>query len=292
MSIDIAFSLTPNISLSLLVAMNSIVKNTAKPGDLRFNLAVPLETEDLFAAEIDRAFPDRQFVVRIQGYRPPGFMTEYLDQRFGPRSPEQNNSRYMQYSRLFLGDIFPDLARTIYFDTDIIVLGDVRELFESDLTFGPDRYFAAVSQFFPAPLYFSQPWVVWSEIRQFQQSFNSGVFLTDFAYWSQTTYDRLRYYLDLDRRYNYKLFHLGDETVMNLMFKDYIPLDRAWNRCGYGNARLIGFLLKKPLSQVKVIHWSGGHHKPWKSKGIAYGQLWQQYNQFGAANSGYELGVV
>ncbi|NJL45747.1 MAG: hypothetical protein HC922_08565, partial [Leptolyngbyaceae cyanobacterium SM2_3_12] len=35
--------------------------------------------------------------------------------------------------------------------------------------------------------------------------------------------------------------------------------------------------LKKPLTQINVIHWSGGHHKPWKTEGIVYGEIWRRY---------------
>lgn len=34
---------------------------------------------------------------------------------------------------------------------------------------------------------------------------------------------------------------------------------------------------EKTLNQINVIHWSGGHHKPWKNPAIVYGEIWQKY---------------
>jgi lipopolysaccharide biosynthesis glycosyltransferase len=73
------------------------------------------------------------------------------------------------------------------------------------------------------------------------------------------------------------MLNRGDETLLNVMFKDYIQIDRSWNRCGYGNMQLVAKILKKPLDQINVIHWSVGHHKPWKNPAIVYGDIWQRY---------------
>jgi lipopolysaccharide biosynthesis glycosyltransferase len=163
-------------------------------------------------------------------------------------------------------------------DADVIVLGDITDLYAQGDRLTEIAYLGAVPQFFPAPLYFSNPFKVWSEVRQFKKTFNSGVLLTDLRFWQAEVYSRLQYYLDLDAQYGYRLYHLGDETVMNLMFKqDYVPLDSSWNRCGYGNARVVTWFLPSDLSQIKIIHWSGGHHKPWRSKNIRFGELWYQY---------------
>jgi lipopolysaccharide biosynthesis glycosyltransferase len=280
MTIDLAFSLNKGIALSLLVAMNSVVKNTAQPEALRFNVAVPIGEGAYFQTLLADAFPGRVFDLRLQEYLPPEFMQGYLVKKFARSTGDRRLGRYMQYARLFLGEAFPGLGKTIYLDTDILVLGDVADLYGSVETFTPDRYFAAASQFFPSFLYFSNPFRMWGEIRQFQRSFNSGVILTDFSYWNRATYERLRYYLNLDARRNYHLFNLGDETVLNLMFKDYIPLEPNWNRCGYGNHHLLTRFFDAGetfLKTAKVIHWSGGHHKPWKGTAAPFTDLWKTY---------------
>lgn len=51
--------------------------------------------------------------------------------KYEPMTPTRRVSRYMQYARMFLQDIFPDVTKVLYLDADVVVLGDVikRQLF-------------------------------------------------------------------------------------------------------------------------------------------------------------------
>jgi lipopolysaccharide biosynthesis glycosyltransferase len=276
MVVDIAFSLNRSIAVGLLAVMNSIQQNTPSPQRLRFNIAVRPEEHDYFHQLLSRHFPETNFAWRLAQFEPPAYLADYLNQKFKPATATQQNSRYMQYARLFLASLFPDVTKVIYLDVDTIVLDDITALFDgTNLT--EARYLAAVPQLFPAMGYFNKPWRAWSEISAFEQAFNSGLLVTDLSHWTDPTYTRIRHYLDWDRQYNYRMLNLGDETLLNLVFKQYLHLDPRWNRCGYGNLRPIAWLLKKNLKEIGMIHWSGGHHKPWHSPNITYGSIWRQY---------------
>lgn len=284
MTIDIAFSINRTLQVPLLVVINSILRHTALEAGLpplRFNIVVPIGDRTFFEEKLQSAFNDYSselVTFRIQEFTPPEFLKIYLDTKFGEQKPERQISRYMQYARLFLKEIFPDVGRIIYFDADIIVLNDVRSLYALGEQLTPQNYIAAVPQFFPAMFYFSNPFKVWSDLRKFKSSFNSGVLLTELAYWNEQTYKMLKHYLDLDAKNDHRLYHLGDETVFNIMFKDtYIPLSGKWNCCGYGQSHWIARLLKKDPDEMNVIHWSGGHHKPWESDRVIYSDLWRSY---------------
>lgn len=293
MYVDIAFSLNRALQTPLLVVINSILRNasdrqnySASEGNstlpLRFNIAVPVGDRPFFTDLLHSTFAadhgPEAAIFRVREFTPPDYLKHYLDSRFKEKKPERRISRYMQYARLFLKDLFPDVQRVIYFDGDTLVLGDVRSLFAQGEQLTPQRYLAAVPQFFPAIFYFSNPFKMWGDLRKFKSSFNSGVLLTDLSFWTAQTYDLLHHYLDLDAKNDYRLYHLGDETVFNLMFKDtYIPLDKRWNCCGYGQPHWIARLLRRDPNKVNVIHWSGGHHKPWQSDRVIYSDLWRSY---------------
>jgi lipopolysaccharide biosynthesis glycosyltransferase len=280
MYIDIAFSLNKTIYLSLLVLINSIISNTSNPKNIRFNIVVPPREKQFFQEKINLAFPKENIIFRIHEYTPPEYVCRYLDLKFKETNEAKRGSRFMQYSRLFLKEVFGDLRKTIYFDTDIVVLGDVVNLYKGVDRFQSDRVLAAVAHCFPAFFYFSNPLAIASELREIKRTFNSGVLLTDYSLWGENIYSTLERYLDLDRRHSYRLFNLGDETVLNLMFKNFIPLDSSWNRCGYGNTRLLTHLIRCDLRSTNAIHWSGGHHKPWRSPNIIYSKFWHRYNRF------------
>lgn len=118
------------------------------------------------------------------------------------------------------------------------------------------------------------------ELRQFKSTFNSGVLLTDLSSWNEQTYNQIRHYFAIDANSNYRLYNLGDETIFNLIFKQtYLPLDQTWNCWGYGQPHWIAKLLKLrcKLEKVNILHWSGGHHKPWQSDHVTYSALWRSY---------------
>ena len=285
MAIDIAFSINRTLQVPLLVVINSILSNSEpRPGEepLRFNVVVPVGEQAFFEDAIRQAFGEKvgseTALFRVKEFLPPDYMKRYLDTKFQEKEPQRKISRYMQYARLFFKEIFPDVGRFLYFDADIIVLDDVRSLYAQGDQLTATNYLAAVPQFFPAMFYFSNPFKVWSDLRKFKSSFNSGVLLTDLSFWTEQTYDLLKHYLDLDACNDHRLYHLGDETVFNIMFKDtYIPLSKKWNCCGYGQPHWITNIIKRDPNQMKAIHWSGGHHKPWQSEKVIYSDLWRSY---------------
>lgn len=288
MYVDIALSLNRTLQVPLLVVINSILCNTQTTGNkgaasLRFNIVVPEGDRTFFTQKIQASFSEYDadtVIFRVQEFTPPTFLKHYLDSKFKEKSPERRISRYMQYARLFLKELFPDVGRLIYLDGDTLVLGDIRDLFTQGKKLTAKRYLAAVPQLFPAIFYFANPFKMWTDLRQFKNTFNSGVLLTDLSFWNAETYASLRHYLDIDAANNYRLYNLGDETVFNLMFKrTYIPLDKHWNCWGYGQIKLIGQWLKlrRNLSAVKIIHWSGGHQKPWHNDNVIYSKLWRSF---------------
>ncbi len=287
MPIDIAFSLNRTLQIPLKVAINSILQNATPDSSgvltsYRFNIVVPKEEASFFLASLQATFAapieTGAAAFRVREFEPPTYLKEYLDNKFKEKKIERRISRYMQYSRLFLSTIFPDVQRIIYLDCDTLVLGDMGLLYAEGSRLTRDRYLAAVPHFFPAAFYFSNPFKIWADLQKFKHTFNSGVLLTDLSYWTEATYDLLKHYLALDAKNNYRLYHLGDETIFNLMFKEtYLPLASEWNACGYGQGHLIARLISRPVEKMKIIHWSGGHHKPWESERVIYSDFWREY---------------
>ena len=302
MPVNIAFSINRTLQVPLLVVINSIITNASGSQanqsasafePLRFNILVPSGDRTFFEEQINAAFPStshksQNVIFRVREFTPPDFLKHYLDSKFQEKQPDRRLSRYMQYARFFLKPLFPDVSRVIYLDGDTLVLGDIRQLFAQGAQLTPTKHLAAVPQFFPAVFYFSNPFKMWGDLRQFESTFNSGVLLTDLSFWNEQTYDRLRHYFAIDAASSYRLYNLGDETVFNLIFKQsYLPLDPTWNCWGYGQPHWLAALLRLRcnLKKVNIIHWSGGYHKPWQSVGgaspyenrVIFSALWRSY---------------
>ncbi len=281
MTIDIVFCLDRNVIRPMIAAVNSIAMNSAAPEDLRFNIAVPTIASD--AAEIEAAladaFPDPAFTWRTGAAMPPEWVATYVRGRSNTVLDDVGlRQKAMKYSRLYLTDMFPDLGKFIYFDCDVIVIDDVAKLW-SEAALTPQKPFAAARHLFFGPLYFRRPLAQWRAGRKIARPFNSGMFVSDAPSWDKGPRDRIREILLWDEAHDFKLFSLQDEPILNLTFHDYHEVSPRWNRCGYGNHPTIARLLKKPMDQMSVIHWSGGHRKPWSDRTIAYADEWWAYDK-------------
>lgn len=280
MTIDIVFCLNRAVLRPMIAAMNSIVSNAADPGRLRFNIAVPALAEEAEAirAAVAAAFPDPVFAWSTAAVTAPGWIADYVQGRAGGGLDDADLARRaMQYARCYLPAMFPDLGKFIYFDCDVIVRADVADLW-SEAALTETAPFAAAPQFYTGLLYFSRPFTGLREGLSILRPFNSGMFVTDARAWTGPVTDRIRHYLDWNAAHGYKLFSLQDEPILNLVFKDYLRLSPRWNRCGYGNHPLVAGLLRRPLDEMAVIHWSGGHRKPWRDRTIAYAEEWWAYD--------------
>lgn len=280
MIIDIVFCLNRKVLRPMLAAMNSIQANSADPSQLRFNIAVPATGEDgaVIRDAVASAFPDAPFEWSTAAVAAPDWMVDYIQGRFGGGlDAEKLAGRAMQYARLYMPEMFPGLGKFIYFDCDVIVRGDVADLW-SEAQITATQPFAAAPQLFTGLLYFSRPLKGLREGLSIPRPFNSGMFVTDARAWPGPVTDRIRHYLDWNAANDYGLFSLQDEPILNLVFKNYLRVSPRWNRCGYGNRPAVARFLKKPLSEMSVIHWSGGHHKPWRDRSIAYADEWWRYD--------------
>jgi lipopolysaccharide biosynthesis glycosyltransferase len=281
MTVDIVFCLNRKVLRAMIAAMNSIVSNAAQPEALRFHIAVPDLEEEARAirAGVAAAFPDPAFSWSTAAVRAPDWIADYIEGRAGGGLDDEALARKaMQYARCYLPEMFPGLGKFIYFDCDVIVRDDVARLWE-EAGLSEAAPFAAAPQLYTGVLYFARPLKGLREGLSILRPFNSGMFVTDARAWKGPVTDRIRRYLDWNAAHGYTLFSLQDEPVLNLVFKDYLRLSPRWNRCGYGNHPFVARLLKRPLSEMSVIHWSGGHRKPWRDRTIAYAEEWWAYDK-------------
>lgn len=274
MPIDLVFSLNVGYLRGLLAVINSVISNSHHQERLRFHLITPRDERDLFREKMGHYFPAYPFTYRE--FIPNPGLAKYIQQRYSPPTETKKSAVNMLFARLFLKEICPDLTKVLHIDADMVVLQEIAELFDN-IHFSPTQYFAAVPNAIPAILHFTNPFAVGKELLEFKQTFNAGVIFTDLQYWTDRDFQRIDAYLQLDAQHGYNLFQLNDETILNLLFKDYLPLDDKWNCSGYGNWQIVARLLRKELSQIGILHWSGGHHKPWSSPHIVYGEVWRKY---------------
>ena len=166
------------------------------------------------------------------------------------------------YYRIFLPEMFPQYDRALYLDSDIIVLADVANLFNTNLEGNPIAACLDMSTF-GNPLfarYFKDAIGITTK-----QYFNSGVLVMNF--------DQLRkeefceHFLYLLNFYDFDTV-APDQDYLNAMLKDRVTyLDMKWNTMPTAEADE-----KSPY----IVHYNL-FFKPWHYDNTKYGEYFWEY---------------
>lgn len=172
------------------------------------------------------------------------------------------------YSRFLIPNLKPDIKKAIYVDVDTVFVGDIKEIFDTDLknniigavpclleTESPENYAKIKKKLgLPPP----------PEHRYF----NSGLLIINCEFWrnndmTEKLLKRTNELLDI--------LELPDQDILNVMFQNkYLELPQQWN--------IIADILPlyrnfseyiNALNGCFVLHFTGGNGvRPWINKGV------------------------
>ncbi|MDE0062190.1 MAG: hypothetical protein OXP09_07600 [Gammaproteobacteria bacterium] len=184
--------------------------------------------------------------------------------------------------RCLLPEVLPDVDKVLYLDTDMVVLGDVAELYATPLG---DSTLGAV------PKHYLGSWLEWStapdnqrerveQMRQLRaaasvagplngRAFNAGVLLMSLQAMREDGFAS-----QVQR--NFHAFGYDDQTQLNLYAGgDYVQLPVAWN-VDYRD-----YFFGADGKQAKIVHWNGAD-KPWQRDAndavLRTRGLWERYS--------------
>jgi len=164
----------------------------------------------------------------------------------------------MTYARLLIGDLLPrELDRVLYLDGDILVRGDIGELWNTNLR---DHTVGAVVDL---PRY---PYNRRLGLPDAASYFNAGVLLIDLRRWRQLRVGERA--LSFAREHPKRLTW-ADQCALNLVLHDdWRALDRVWNLQSMDVARLVNGHMRFDsvdpgrLGSARLVHFNG-RSKPW-----------------------------
>lgn len=183
------------------------------------------------------------------------------------------------YRLFLLGELFSSYDRMIYLDCDTVVLGDITELFETDLEGNAagvveaidQRYYSALKKamFFEGVPYNSDNYR--SRIlglRNIKGYFNAGVVLFDLVKARELSDDRNAVQLLNRRRYIY-----NDQDVLNMIFNEHEKLlDLKWNYTNeivklreFQRPEMQRLFADTQMDEYGIIHYVSAK-KPWKGE--------------------------
>lgn len=178
------------------------------------------------------------------------------------------------YFRLFIATMFPQYDKAIYIDSDVVVLGDLAELFDTDIG---DNFIGACAD---------KSVVDVPELARYMEEavgvsryeyINSGVLLMNLKALRENEFDK--HFLNLLNTYHFDCI-APDQDYINAICNGKIHyLDEVWDAMPNDNAQ--------PLSNAKLIHYNL-FSKPWCYEGIQYGEYFWEYIK----NTGYETDAL
>ena len=128
-TIDISMCINRMHFIGALAAINSIILNTGRPQAISFHFVVGVGESREFLALIRKYFPEPSFRYEVKEFRSNPLLEDFI--RMGKDfTYATHGSQVMNFSRFYLRQIYPDLNKFIYLDADLIVQGDIAELFQ------------------------------------------------------------------------------------------------------------------------------------------------------------------
>lgn len=252
-------------SEGLFALINSIVRNTATPERFFFHVLVD-EHPEIYAQILQANFSALRFEVvsfaSTPGYaRNIEFLTKNICVRMNRKKTTRRIGRPMNFTRLYLPEIFSDVDLGLYLDVDMIAQADLKRLFDVDLqsatVASPINRF--LTRYHP-------------DLKLNRMGFNAGLLLIDFRRWRESNIIAEIECL-MQRHKEQGLFPGGTQPLLNTVFHGKcLDLDPLWNVTCLGRRT---DLEDEFLAAARILHWTGTH-KPWLETGL-YKNYWERY---------------
>ncbi|AYV84291.1 MAG: putative galacturonosyltransferase 6-like protein [Hyperionvirus sp.] len=265
-----------NEFIGVFAVIESIIVNTNHPERIHFHITVNDKELDLFSRQFHNLFNQYKFNIEIKEFPPNKFLEENICIKHHNTFFVNYISNIMNFSRFYLGELYPHLEKVIYLDTDVIVQGDIIELHDSILL---DKHMFAAVPFmtFYQLGFYNQVLEFFPDLKLNHKTFNAGVYLTNLKEWTkQNILLQVQKIMLIHKNSKDPLFNLGTQPILNIIFNDkYYELPGCWN---YINLGCISDLEKnEDFHKAKILHWSG-LQKPWLPNGY-YKNYWSKYDK-------------
>ena len=169
------------------------------------------------------------------------------------------------YYRFFIANMFPQYDKVLYCDCDVIVLGDIAELYNHNI----DNYLVGAC-----------PEEVMTEVKIFgdyveqaldvdcEKYFNAGVMLMNLKAFREEKIEEK--FFEMLPKYTFRVTQ--DEDYLNVLCKGKVKLFHlGWNKTAFKNDKFND-------KDLKLIHYKI-HWKPWHYDGVLYENHFWDYTK-------------
>ncbi|CAL9196851.1 unnamed protein product [Musa hybrid cultivar] len=296
--VHIAMTLDAQYLRGSVAAVHSILKHSSCPDTLFFHFFAPAggrvggdDLSRLLGTTVRSVFPALRFeVYPFRAELVSGLISSSV--RVALQNP-------LNYVRAYLADLIDScVQRVVYLDSDVIVVDDVRRLWDdaaarldsaAAVVAAPEYCHANFTRYF-APTFWAEGGAqAFAGRRHRPCYFNTGVMVMDLRRWRAGGYRRrIERWMEVQRER--RIYELGSLPPFLLVFAGEVEgLEHRWNQHGLGGDNLTGECRRLHPGPVSLMHWSG-KGKPWDrldaGNPCPVDQLWKPYDLYVRPSSG------
>ncbi|XP_069824952.1 glycosyltransferase 8 domain-containing protein 1 [Dendropsophus ebraccatus] len=266
----------------VIAAINSITSNTQS--SVTFYIVTMNDTKEHLRAWLSDS------KLRNVKYKIVDFDPQVLEGKIRP----DERVKPLTFARFYLLDLVPEVEKVIYLDDDVIVQGDISELYKTPIKVGHAAAFSedcdsvtskylvrgAGSQYnYIGYFDYKKETVRKLGMKASTCSFNPGVFVANLTEWKrQNITKQLEKWMELDITEEiYSKTLAGSITAPPLLivfYKMHSSIDPMWHvrHLGSSTGKRYSFQF---VDAARLLHWNG-HFKPW-GRAASYSEIWEKW---------------
>ncbi|MDO5773205.1 MAG: glycosyltransferase [Spirochaetales bacterium] len=253
-TIPVFFACDENFVKFTAVTINSLIANASKEFFYDIHILCTKISKDKKQKVIKLA--NENFKVHFDD------VTNYL-KSISYRLPIRDYYSKTTYYRLFISEMFPEIDKALYLDSDMIVLGDVSELYNQDIG---ENYVGACNEQAMVQTDVYGTYVEKCIGLDRNKYFNAGMLLINCAQFRKQKI--LDQFIRLLHEYSFVVTQ--DEDYLNFICKDKVFwIENSWNVETYGK-------IKYSEATAKIIHYLMVG-KPWHFKDVPFAEIFWNY---------------
>lgn len=255
--IPIFFTIDNGYAPYLSVALNSAIKNSNPAREYK---AIVLH-DGLTKENVNKikALEIENFKIELQTMQA---NFEALDDRMSNRL-RCDYFTLTIYFRLFIASMFPQYDKGIYIDSDVVLTGDIADLFDIDIG---DNFIGACNDLSIADI---PPLVAYTENAvgvKANEYINSGVLVMNLQKMRECSFET--HFLNLLNKYHFDSIAPDQDYINAICNGKIYYLDTSWDAMPND--------AKPPLERTNLIHYNL-FSKPWCYDNVQYGDVFWKY---------------
>ncbi len=261
--IPIFFSCDDNYIPFLAVSLESLEKNASK--NYSYSIKV------LHSNTISE---DNQARIKLE-YSVNNFDIEFVDisayvEKISNRLHTRDYYSKSTYYRLFIPNLYPQYSKALYLDSDIVVLGDISKLYNTEL--GENYVGAITDEVVQTVKEFCEYVENRIGVEKSNQYFNAGILLMNLRKLREIDFEEI-----FIKMLSCITFNVAqDQDYLNAICRGHVTrISNTWNKMPIPNDNIAE-------KDINLIHYNLAM-KPWKSDNILYEDIFWKY----AKQSGY-----